>query len=149
MRPDHLEVRPAGTKGEGLFVSVAVAKDVWICEYEGKHISEENVPMLPKTKKERKKYPPDVDTWTPSGNFSLFFMIDKKTHCIDANNSSGPGRKMNHSSANANVKSVVVKDSDPPRVFFKAIKPIEANEELLWDYGEKDPEIIEENPFLA
>lgn len=52
--------------------------------------------------------------------------------------------------AKINVKPIWKKKSaqDKPRLFFKAVRDIEAGEELGYSYGEKDPEVIKTNKWL-
>ena len=99
----------------------------------------------------RKTFPPNVDDWTPEGNFSFFFRTrNGKYYCIDANNSTGLGRKINHSKKSPNVKPIVIeKVMEKPRLFFKAIRDIMANEELLYDYGETQEDVITAHPWLG
>ena len=139
--PETLEIRKVEGKGEGVFCSSIIERGDFVCEYIGE--------LLSSTKRE--KFPPEIDKYTPEGNFSLFFQtMDGKTHCIDAMNSTGPGRKINHVTKGGNLKPVVMESTmQKPRIFFKALRNIYPGEELLYPYGELDKEAIENFPFLG
>ena len=144
VHPDSLEVRASGmdTTGEGVFVLNSVERGDIICEYLGTLIS---VPLS----MTKALWPPKVEDITPSGNFSFFFQtLDGRGWCIDANNSSGPGRKINHSKKDPNVKPVVFQDNGVPRLFFKAFRNIDGGEELRYDYGEEDIEALKCHTWL-
>ena len=50
------------------------------------------------------------------------------------------GRLVNHSKCEANLKTVLVKSDDGrPKIFLRAIRDIDAGEELLYDYSDKNP----------
>ena len=139
VHPDHLVVRHVDGKGDGLFSTVDVEKGLVVCEYEGKYIE----------RKDRSKLPQDVSEWTKSGNYSFFFQTrNGDWHCIDAEQSKGFGGKMNHSIRNQNTKPFVEESCQPPKVFFKTTKFVKANQEFLWDYGERDSDALKEFPFL-
>ena len=59
------------------------------------------------------------------------------------------GRLINHGRKAANlVTKVIVVEEDPHLCFF-ALRDIAKNEELFYDYGEKNKSIILDNPWLA
>lgn len=139
---DSVEVQPAEEKGEGTFAIKMIPKGSRICEYEGQLIKD------PKIKGER--WPPNIENWTSEGNFSFFFKTaDGRKWCIDANASSGPGRKINHSKREQNVKPVVDESGEWPKVCFVAVRDIEPGQELFYDYQENERETVRQNPWLA
>ncbi|CDJ31562.1 SET domain-containing protein, putative [Eimeria mitis] len=63
----------------------------------------------------------------------------------------GPARLINHSRKNPNLKpkaEAVDGDANDLRLFFVALRDIHEGEELLVDYGERDPEALKQNPWL-
>jgi histone-lysine N-methyltransferase SETD8 len=144
-------VRDAGPdKGEGTFAVNHIEKGAIVCEYQGELISEEDF-----LHKGGKHFPPDIDDWScAQTNYVFFFKSpdrfgNLKTWGIDADAGTGPGRKINHSIKNKNVKPIVVKsDPDKPQLFFTALRDIMPGEELLYDYGEREKDALEKYPFL-
>lgn len=68
---------------------------------------------------------------------------------MDAYLSHGKARFINHGKGKlANVKPILDENGKTPQILFKAIRDILPNEELLYDYGERDREILKEFPFL-
>lgn len=145
VNPAFLEIRPVAGKGEGLFSTSPIEQGEFVCEYKGELLSN-----LTASKK-RNKWPPDVDDWTTEGNFSFFFETKSgQQFCIDANNSTCMGRKINHSRKKFNVKPIVIEEvKGKPRLFFKAVRNIPVGEEILYDYGEKAQDILLVHPWLC
>ena len=146
-KPDDIIISQAGEKGEGVFATNAIFKGMIICEYVGKLISEHDSKALGAG-----LWPPPVEQVTPKGNFSMFFKtLDGKRWCLDAVDSDGPGRKINHSIKCQNVRPIVLRKNrgSKPEVYFKALRDVEPGEELLYDYGEFCHEAVSSNPWLA
>jgi SET domain-containing protein len=62
----------------------------------------------------------------------------------------GLGRFLSHSKLHANLLAKVYRDkNDHPRILFHAAKDIAANEELRFDYGDRDETAIASFPWLA
>jgi SET domain-containing protein len=143
--PVRLTIKETAGMGEGVFACSEIPSGTECCEYEGKLIFIGKKPR-------RGKFPPDVDEHTKSGNFS-YFLKSKKTsdvYCIDANESTGFGRKINHSKKLRNVKTEIVEANiGHPRLFFRAIRDIKIGEQLFYDYGERDREILRNFPWLG
>ena len=149
VHPSHLKIQPAGDKGLGVFATALIQAGRWVCEYTGQLISDVNKP------KGTRKQPPDLNTWTKEGNFSFFFWENDRWWCIDAADPAtapGPGRFINHVTSKTeqfNLKSQLVKlKGKKPAIWFKAVKDIVPGEELLYRYGENDPETICQNQWL-
>ena len=66
----------------------------------------------------------------------------------DENNTS-MGRLINHGRKVANLTTKVVVVEEQPRLCFYATRDILEDEELFYDYGEKNNSIISDNPWLA
>lgn len=68
---------------------------------------------------------------------------------IDASDvQSGLGRYINHLRKGWNLKPTVVYLDGIPRVAFIANETINIGDDLYYDYGERDREIIKANPWL-
>lgn len=60
----------------------------------------------------------------------------------------GPGRLINHSTA-PNLRPEKVQVDGAPHIAFIAKRDIAAGEELFFDYGDRRPSIVKEQPWLA
>jgi histone-lysine N-methyltransferase SETD8 len=58
------------------------------------------------------------------------------------------GRLINHSIKNANCKMVVEEYNHTPHLILVAKEDIKAGTELLYDYGERNKEVIKNFPWL-
>jgi SET domain-containing protein len=58
------------------------------------------------------------------------------------------GRLINHSRKNSNCQPKVFVIRDQPRIVLVALRDIEIDEELFYDYGERRKDIIEAFPWL-
>ena len=69
--------------------------------------------------------------------------------CIDATTEDETfGRLINHGKKDANLVMKVFLVNNAPRVVFLASRDIAIGDELLYDYGEKRKEVLQENPWL-
>lgn len=84
------------------------------------------------------------------GHFYRYkFQFQQKTYFLDATREDGTyGRLMNHSKRNPNVRAKPVEIDGGPAIIFVAMRDLEVGEELRYDYGERDPEVVEANPWL-
>jgi len=103
-------VKRSGT-GLGLFAAAPIKRGTWIIEYVGKVLRGKEVTKHP-------------------GNKYLF--ETSKVRMIDGSTRSNTARYINHS-CKANCEPEIFGG----RVFIKAIKRIEAGEELTYDYGKE------------
>lgn len=77
------------------------------------------------------------------------FHVDQQRYVLDATREDGTfGRLINHSKKNPNVLAKPVKIDGEPAIIFKAMVDIDPGVELRYDYGERDKEVLEENPWL-
>ena len=72
--------------------------------------------------------------------------------CIDPNDKrvstkTSLGSFINHS-LSGNLQPAFSKSSDQPAITISAMRDIEPGEELLYDYGERNPQIVQANPWL-
>ena len=77
------------------------------------------------------------------GSYILFFRHDSRRLATEEN-----GRLINHSSKSPNVVMKVVKVERQPVVVFVALQDIEENSELMYDYGERRREVLQENAWM-
>ena len=83
------------------------------------------------------------------GSYILFFTHDSRRLAIDSTEENGTfGRLINHSSKSPNVVMKVVKVERQPVVVFVALQDIEENSELMYDYGERRREVLQENAWM-
>ena len=82
-------------------------------------------------------------------NYTFYFHSAGYQYRIDASQETGRfGRLVNHSIVAANVDVKVVVVDNVPRLILFASRDIKTGEEILYDYGERDPEIRAANPWL-
>ena len=68
---------------------------------------------------------------------------------LDATNDDGrAGRYINHSKSALNLLPKVIEAPDGPHIAFFAARNISAEQEVLYDYGERNPQIIQSHPWL-
>ena len=80
----------------------------------------------------------------------FFFSCGGKQLCIDAiAERPGLGRLINCSVSLAYLLPKVYSFSKPPNIFFVAKRDLVVEEELLFDYGDRCPDIVEANPWLV
>lgn len=88
---------------------------------------------------------------TPA-SYLFFFTKFSRNWCIDATEDKpefGVGRLINHSMLKPNLNKVVRKGCDgKPRLHFVAKHNIPPGVELLYDYGVRDPDVVEANKWL-
>ncbi|UKJ87791.2 [Histone H3]-lysine(4) N-trimethyltransferase [Theileria orientalis] len=138
--PVHIKFDP--NKGRGVFAAYKISKEDFLMEYKGELITEKVAKFRNNKYNKSKKY---------KGSFIFFFKHDGARYGIDATEediSFGPARLVNHSRKKANVVAKTMLSNNYPRLIFIAKRDIDSGEELLVDYGERDPNVIRENPWL-
>lgn len=79
----------------------------------------------------------------------FYFNWNNKCYCLDATEPTCRlGRLVNHSRKKPNCKMEIFTHENKPYLILTAIRDIEPNEELLYDYGERNKEAIKANPWL-
>jgi SET domain-containing protein len=110
------QVRPSGIHGKGVFAVRPMKKGEMIVEYKGQIIS---------WKEALRRHPHD-----PSNpDHTFYFHIDDK-HVIDGNVDGNSSKWINHG-CRPNCEA----EQDGDRVFIRALRAIEPDEELSFDYG--------------
>ena len=83
--------------------------------------------------------------------YMFYFEHKGKTMCLDSTNSNdeknGFGRLFNHSRRRPNVHPIKCVVKGNPRLSFFSIADIEPGQELLWDYGDRDPQHLVQFPW--
>ena len=74
-----------------------------------------------------------------------------KLYSIDATAEDGKmGRLINHSATQANILPKIIEvKTGKVCLYFTALRDIECGEELVYDYGERNPAIVKANPWLC
>ena len=133
-----LQVQSFEEKGRGVIATRTILKDSFVCEYAGDLLSK-----LEGTQR-MKGY-----ALEGKGNYMFFFQHNNESFCIDATQeSSRLGRLINHSRKNANLEPVALEFQGKATLVFLAARNIPAGAELLYNYGENDPSVLSEFPFL-
>jgi SET domain-containing protein len=112
----RIQTRRSGVHGKGVFALSDFAQGETIIEYVGEIIS---------WKEALRRHPHDPQ----DPNHTFYFHIDE-THVIDAKYGGNSSRWINHS-----CKPNCEPDEVDGRVFIKALRDIQAGEELNYDYG--------------
>ena len=134
-----LSIVPIPGKGRGVVTNRSFVKGEWVVEYKGLMVTQKQA------KANETRYSRDPLL----GSFMFYFRANEKPMCIDATiETNYKGRMLNHSSKKANLQPKVVYYHGTPRVVFLAKRDILLGEELLYDYGDRSPQTIEENPWL-
>ena len=112
----RIQVRKSGIHGKGVFALQRLAKGETVIEYTGEVIS---------WKEALRRHPHDPK----DPNHTFYFHIDDK-RVIDAKFGGNAARWINHACSPS-----CEADEAGGRVFIKALRKIEAGEELFYDYG--------------
>ena len=112
----RIQTRRSGVHGKGVFALSDFAKGETIIEYVGEIIT---------WKEALRRHPHDPK----DPNHTFYFHIDEK-HVIDAKHGGNSSRWINHS-----CKPNCEPDEVEGRIFIKALRDIQAGEELNYDYG--------------
>ncbi len=112
----RIQTRRSGVHGKGVFALTDLAEGETIIEYVGEVIT---------WKEALRRHPHDPK----DPNHTFYFHMDAK-HVIDAKHGGNSSRWINHA-----CKPNCEADEDGGRVFIKALRNIEAGQELFYDYG--------------
>jgi uncharacterized protein len=112
----RIQVRRSGIHGKGVYALQPLARGETIIEYVGEVIT------WPQALKRHPTNPDDP-------NHTFFFHLDDK-HVIDGGAGGNASRWINHA-----CKPNCEADEQDGRVFIKALRKIDAGEELFYDYG--------------
>ncbi|XP_071496880.1 uncharacterized protein [Diadema antillarum] len=138
-REDGLKVDEILGKGRGVISTKPFKRGDFVVEYYGDLIS------MPEARQREAKYQEDPET----GCYMYYFEHKNRSYCVDATRESGRlGRLLNHSrQGNCCTKLIDIKER--PHLILVAKQDIEAGEELVYDYGDRNKESIQSHPWLA
>jgi len=135
---ENLIIEDIENKGKGVIAKNFIAKGDFICEYSGDLIE------LEEAKKRENKY--EIDG---AGCYMYFFDWSNKVWCVDATKPTDRiGRLINHSRKQPNCKTRIFVHNNKPHLIFIALTDIHTNEELLYDYGDRDRMAVKAHPWL-
>ncbi|XP_067083754.1 lysine methyltransferase 5Ab [Osmerus mordax] len=135
---DGLRVKDIEGKGRGVFAVRDFKKGEYVVEYHG------DLVLLADAKKREERYAQDPET----GCYMYYFQYHGKTYCVDATRESGRrGRLINHSKM-GNCQTKLHGINGTPHLILVASRDIEADEELLYDYGDRSKASISAHPWL-
>ncbi|GMT17305.1 hypothetical protein PFISCL1PPCAC_8602, partial [Pristionchus fissidentatus] len=137
---DDLIVYSEEFKGRGIRAGRSYVKNELVVEYRGDMIDYETAKLR------EEEYGRDHSI----GSYMYFFKYKNKHWCVDATKESPfKGRLVNHSALRPNLKTKVVEMGGQHHLILIAKRSIEEGEELLYDYGDRTPATVAQNPWLV
>eukprot|EP00922_Rhytidocystis_sp_ex-Travisia-forbesii_P065404 GHVS01097184.1.p1 GENE.GHVS01097184.1~~GHVS01097184.1.p1 ORF type:complete len:1229 (-),score=171.00 GHVS01097184.1:640-4326(-) len=130
-------------KGRAVVAAGTIEKEDFVLEYKGETLSDRDA------RSQDLKY--NRSFYHRNGSFMFYFKYDSRNFAIDSTNEFKPygvARLINHSRVNPNLIPKPTSIDGRARLFFIAKRTIPAGTELLVDYGERDRQVIENNPWL-
>ncbi|XP_029916737.1 lysine methyltransferase 5Ab isoform X2 [Myripristis murdjan] len=135
---EGMQVKHIEGKGRGVFAVRGFKKGEFVVEYHGELLS------LAEAKLKEAQYAQDPQT----GCYMYYFQYQCKTYCVDATKETTRlGRLINHSK-NGNCQTRLHDIDGKPHLILVASRDIEAEEELLYDYGDRSKASISAHPWL-
>ncbi|KAI1901182.1 hypothetical protein AGOR_G00057550 [Albula goreensis] len=135
---EGLQVRVLEDKGRGVFATRSFRKGQFVVEYHG------DLLQIKDAKKREEQYAQNPAT----GCYMYYFQHLNKTYCVDATKETTRlGRLINHSK-NGNCQTKLHNINGIPHLILVASRDIEAEEELLYDYGDRSKDAIAAHPWL-
>ncbi|VDD87161.1 unnamed protein product, partial [Enterobius vermicularis] len=134
-----LEIYECKEKGRGIRSLKDFQKNDFVIEYKGELIDSGTA------RAREKKYAEDSSI----GSFMYFFNYGNKHYCVDATEETVyKGRLINHSVLHPNLKTKIVEIKGTVHLILVAKRDIKEGEELLYDYGDRTPLTVANNPWL-
>nr|XP_020458190.1 N-lysine methyltransferase KMT5A isoform X2 [Monopterus albus] len=135
---EGMQIKNIEGKGRGVFAVKGFKKGEFVVEYHGDLLE------LAEAKTREAQYAQDPQT----GCYMYYFQYQCKTYCVDATKeTSRHGRLINHSkTGNCQTKLHVIDGT--PHLILVASRDIKAEEELLYDYGDRSKASILAHPWL-
>lgn len=128
-----------GDIGWGCYTLKKFLKGDLLLEYKGERVSRQESDSREKKYAEKGK-----------GCYRYCFRHDEREIVIDPTMQTiHMARYCNHSKKNANAKMETRVLENVPRAFLFATKEILVGEEILWDYGDRNKEVLLQNPWLC
>ncbi|XP_034727722.1 lysine methyltransferase 5Ab [Etheostoma cragini] len=135
---EGLQIKHIEGKGRGIFAVKSFKKGEFVVEYHGDLLE------LAEAKRREAQYAQDPK----KGCYMYYFQYQSKTYCVDATEeTSRLGRLINHSkSGNCQTRLHPIKGT--PHLILVASRDIDAEEELLYDYGDRSKSSVLAHPWL-
>lgn len=135
---EGMQVKHIEGKGRGVFAVKSFKKGEFVVEYHGDLLE------LAEAKVRETQYAQDPQT----GCYMYYFQYQTKTYCVDATKeTSRLGRLINHSKT-GNCQTKLHPIDGTPHLILVASRDIEAEEELLYDYGDRSKASVLAHPWL-
>lgn len=135
---EGMQVKHMEGKGRGVFAVKDFKKGEFVVEYHGDLLE------LAEAKTREAQYGLDPQT----GCYMYYFQFQSKTYCVDATKeTSRLGRLINHSKI-GNCQTRLHAIDGAPHLILVASRDIKAEEELLYDYGDRSKSSILAHPWL-
>uniref|UniRef100_UPI0037E72ECE lysine methyltransferase 5Ab n=1 Tax=Semicossyphus pulcher TaxID=241346 RepID=UPI0037E72ECE len=135
---EGMQVKNIEGKGRGIFAVKDFRKGEFVVEYHGDLLE------LEEAKIREAQYAQDPQT----GCYMYYFQFQTKTYCVDATKeTSRLGRLINHSKT-GNCQTKLHPIDGTPHLILVASRDIRAEEELLYDYGDRSKASISAHPWL-
>lgn len=133
-----MQVRHIEGKGRGVFAVEGFKRGDYVVEYHGDLLD------LTQAKIREDQYVQDPQT----GCYMYYFQYQSKTYCVDATKETDRlGRLINHSKT-GNCQTRLHAIDGTPHLILVASRDIRAEEELLYDYGDRSKASISAHPWL-
>uniref|UniRef100_A0A3Q0QXH3 [histone H4]-lysine(20) N-methyltransferase n=1 Tax=Amphilophus citrinellus TaxID=61819 RepID=A0A3Q0QXH3_AMPCI len=135
---EGMQVKHIEGKGRGVFSVSGFKKGDFVVEYHGDLLD------LAEAKIREAQYAEDPQM----GCYMYYFQYQSKTYCVDATKeTSRLGRLINHSKT-GNCQTRLHPIDGTPHLILVASRDIKADEELLYDYGDRSKASILAHPWL-
>ncbi|XP_073322599.1 lysine methyltransferase 5Ab [Pagrus major] len=135
---EGMQIKHIEGKGRGIFAAKGFKKGEFVVEYHGDLLE------LAEAKQREAQYAQDPQT----GCYMYYFQYQCKTYCVDATKESGRlGRLINHSKT-GNCQTKLHPIDGTPHLILVASRDIDAEEELLYDYGDRSKASVMAHPWL-
>ncbi|CAL8342854.1 unnamed protein product [Lota lota] len=135
---EGMQVRHIDDKGRGVFATRCFTKGEFVVEYNGDLLN------IDSAKKREAEYALDPAT----GCYMYYFQYHSKTYCVDATRETTRlGRLLNHSKT-GNCQTRLHGIDGKPHLILVASRDIDAEEELLYDYGDRSKASLTAHPWL-
>ncbi|XP_037338345.2 lysine methyltransferase 5Ab isoform X1 [Pungitius pungitius] len=135
---EGMQIKHIEGKGRGIFASKLFKRGEFVVEYHGDLLE------LSEAKIREAQYTQDPQ----KGCYMYYFQYQSKTYCVDATEeTSRLGRLLNHSKT-GNCQTRLHAIDGSPHLILVASRDIDAEEELLYDYGDRSRASVQAHPWL-
>jgi len=128
-------------RGLGVWATREYYLNEWVLEFNGEHVTKKECLQLFKALRSK------------TSPYQLYFSLKGERLCVDATKCSFPGRYLNHSHLRPNLRPKVVgalvEGKRVVRVVFSTLRVVQSGQEFLFDYGERDPNVLKRNSWLV